>query len=310
MTYLSIVATLYKSAPYLQEFVARADSAAREITDSFEIVLVNDGSPDDSLQRAIELRREFPNIVVVDLSRNFGHHKAMMTGLEHAGGDLVFLIDCDLEEAPEWLGSFHQEMIRHGVDVVYGQQIQRRGNLLDRLPGELFYWLLRRLSEADVPANMVTARLMSRRYVKSLLLFREQTAFIYGLWHITGYTQLAMPVVKHQKGTSSYTLRHKLSIVVNAITSFSERPLVSVFYLGASILGFSLVYIAYLLIRKVFYEITIDGWTSLIVSIWLIGGLIIFVLGLIGIYLSRIFIETKQRPYTIVRAVHGREDAQ
>jgi putative glycosyltransferase len=307
MTHLSVVATLYQSAPYLREFLARTKSTAQKITDDFEIVLVNDGSPDNSLELAIALRQEHPNIVIVDLSRNFGHHKAMMTGLEYAKGDLVFLIDCDLEEAPEWLEVFYKQMNEHNVDVVFGQQVSRRGGFLTRAPGEFFYWMLRRLSDESMPSNMVTARLMTRRYIKSLLLFREQTAFIYGLWHITGYTQRAVSVTKQIKKVSAYTLRRKLSVVVNAITSFSEKPLISVFYLGAAILCLSVSYIFYLIFRKVFYEISIDGWTSLIVSIWFMGGLIVFILGLIGIYLSRIFIETKQRPYTIVRAVHGRE---
>lgn len=307
MTHLSVVATLYQSAPYLREFIARAMSAAQKITDDFEIVLVNDGSPDDSLDLAIRLRHEYLNIVIVDLSRNFGHHKAMMTGLEYAKGEVVFLLDCDLEEEPEWLEDFSREMNAHNVDVVYGQQVRRRGGFLNRISGEIFYWMLRKLSDASMPSNMVTARLMTRRYIKSLLLFREQTAFIYGLWHITGYSQRAVPVTKLIKKGSAYTLRRKLSVVVNAITSFSEKPLIAIFYLGAAMLCLSIFYVIYLVFRKIFFETSIDGWTSLIVSVWFLGGLIIFVLGLIGIYLSRIFIETKQRPYTIVRTVYGSE---
>jgi putative glycosyltransferase len=310
MTNLSIVTTLYQSAPYLKEFLTRVNLAAQKITQDFEIVLVNDGSPDESLQLATSLFQEYPNMVIVDLSRNFGHHKAMMTGLEYAKGERVFLIDCDLEEEPEWLVRFYDEMTECNVDVVYGQQQLRRGCFMERAPGHLFYWVLRKMSDSDIPSNMVTARLMSRRYVNSLIQFREQTAFIYGLWHITGYSQFAVQVTKKLKGLSTYTLGKKFSVAVNAITSFSEKPLVYIFYLGAAILSLSAIYIAYLIIRHTFYEISIDGWTSIIVSIWFMGGLIIFVLGVIGIYLSRIFIETKQRPYTIVRAVHRLEDDQ
>ena len=310
MRKLSIVATMYRSAPYLREFVARAVTAARQIAEDFEIVLVNDGSPDESLQIALDLQSEQRSIRVVDLSRNFGHHKAMMTGLEYSRGERVFLIDCDLEECPEWLQDFHRMMDANSVDVVYGRQAQRRGGFWERAPGEVFYRMMSFLTDEDIPANMVTARLMTRRYVESLLKFREQTAFLYGLWHITGYSQQACPVTKKLKDSSSYTLRRKLTVAVNAITSFSEKPLIWIFYLGVLILGLSAAAIVYIVIQKIFYEITIDGWTSLIVSIWFIGGLIIFVLGLIGIYLSRIFIETKHRPYTLVRAVHESKDAQ
>lgn len=304
MTQLSIVATMYRSEPYLREFVARAAATARQITDDFEIVLVNDGSPDESLPLALELQLEQPAIRIVDLSRNFGHHKAMMTGLEHARGDRIFLIDCDLEESPEWMLDFYRLMSSEGVDVVYGQQARRRGGLLARALGSAFYRLISFLSDEDIPSNMVTARLMTRRYVNSLLQFREQTAFLYGLWHITGYSQMAFPVNKTLKDSSTYTFRRKVLVAVNAITSFSEKPLIWIFYLGLFILALSAAAITYLVIKKIFFEISIDGWTSLIVSIWFIGGLIIFVLGLVGIYLSRIFVETKHRPYTIVRAVH------
>src|SRR2546423_14881661 len=136
---LSIVTTLYKSAPYIQEFYARVTRAAAALTQDYELLFVNDGSPDDACEQAIALHRRDVHVRVLDLSRNFGHHKAMMTGLQHARGDLVFLLDVDLEEQPEWVGQFQQVMRETGADVVYGVQARRKGGPIERLSGTIFY---------------------------------------------------------------------------------------------------------------------------------------------------------------------------
>ncbi|MGI9275628.1 MAG: glycosyltransferase family 2 protein [Endozoicomonas sp.] len=304
MKKLSIVTTLYHSAPYIEEFCLRASESARQMYDDFEIILVNDGSPDNSLEVAKLLLTSMPNLAIVDLSRNFGHHKAMMTGLAHATGELVFLIDSDLEEEPEWLLTFHSQMQQQECDVVYGVQEQRKGGLFERFSGEVFYRLFRRLSGLNLPSNVVTARLMTRRYVKSLLDHREREVYLAGLWHITGFDQQAMEVQKHDSSHSTYTFRRKMAIFVNSITSFSNTPLISIFYIGISILFLAGSYTTYLIYNWLFLSEPLLGWTSLMASIWLLGGLMISFTGVIGIYLSKIFIETKQRPYTIIRKVY------
>jgi len=137
---LSIVTSLYQSEEFLTEFHARCTAAATRLAgSSYEIILVNDGSPDQSLQKAIDLHARDPHVRVIDLSRNFGHHKALMTGLAHARGELVFLIDCDLEEDPAWLLTFHEAMRADNVDVVYGVQAERKGDWLERSAGRLFF---------------------------------------------------------------------------------------------------------------------------------------------------------------------------
>jgi len=304
---LSIVTTMYHSAPYIEEFYERVSKAAQKITDDFEIIFVNDGSPDNSLDIAVSLHEKDSRVTVVDLSRNFGHHRAMMTGLGYARGEKVFLIDCDLEEAPELLSTFYEKFNKDGCDVVYGVQETRKGGAFERISGNIFYTLFNRLSGIRMPHNPVTSRLMSGRYVKSLLLYRERELFIDGIWHITGYKQIAVYVNKHSTSTSTYSLRKKIAQSVNAITSFSDTPLIFIFYTGIMISSISALYILYLFIRKMFSGITISGWTSLVVSVWFLGGLTIFFIGIIGIYLSKIFIETKQRPYSIIRAVYGRD---
>jgi len=304
---LSIVATLYKSAPYVKEFYERITVAARQFAgDDYEIVLVNDGSPDHSLDLAVEIARRDSHVIVVDLSRNFGHHKAMMTGLGYAKGTSVFLIDSDLEEEPEWLTSFAEQMNRESCDVVYGVQEKRKGNWFERWSGQWFYHFFRILTGLQLPQNVVTARLMSRRYVEALLRHQEREVFMAGLWHITGFVQSPHTVRKHSTSDTTYTFRRKMSLLVNSVTSFSNAPLVSIFYIGVSISAFAVLYISYLVTQWLFFARPLSGWTSVMASIWLLGGMIISFIGIVGIYLSKIFSETKQRPYTIVRQIHGK----
>lgn len=303
---LSIVATLYQSASHINEFHSRCTDAARRLAvDDYEIILVNDGSPDSSLDLAIALTKDDPHVMVVDLSRNFGHHKAMMTGLAHARGDQVFLIDCDLEESPEWLLGFAQQLSTERCDVVYGVQEQRKGNFFERISGFWFYKLFRIMTGLALPENVVTARLMTRRYVQALLLHKEREVVISGLWVITGFDQCVRIVNKKNSSETTYTLRKRMSVLVNAVTSFSNAPLIAIFYIGAMILGVSAIYIAYLLVHWAFFSRPLSGWTSVMASIWFLGGLVISMIGVVGIYLSKVFSETKQRPYTIVRQVYG-----
>lgn len=304
---LSIVATLYQSAPYIAEFHQRASAAAGQLVgDDYEIVLVNDGSPDNSLDLAVQLTESDSHVVVVDLSRNFGHHKAMMTGLAYAKGERVFLIDSDLEEEPEWLQSFDVQLGRDACDVVYGVQSQRKGSFFERWSGKLFWKMINGLSGLSLPHNVVTARLMTRRYVDALLRHEEREVFMAGLWFITGFDQRPQVVRKLATSKSTYTLRRKLSLLVNSVTSFSNLPLVWIFYVGAIIFALAWVYTLYLTVRWLFFSATLAGWTSVMASIWLLGGLVISFMGVIGIYLSKVFSETKRRPYTIVRNIYGR----
>lgn len=305
---LSIVATLYQSAPYVAEFCQRAAVAAQSLVgDDYEIVLVNDGSPDNSLEIAVQLCEHDSHMVVVDLSRNFGHHKAMMTGLSHAKGELVFLIDSDLEEEPEWLEAFAQQMKQDRCDVVYGVQERRKGNWFERWSGQWFYRFFKALTGLALPENIVTARLMAKRYVEALLCHQEREVFMAGLWHITGFYQRPQVIKKHNTSETTYTFRRKMSLLVNSVTSFSNAPLVSIFYIGVAISLFALAYIAYLVTHWLFLAKPMSGWTSVMASIWLIGGMVISFIGVVGIYLSKIFSETKQRPYTIVRQIYAKQ---
>ncbi len=302
---LSIVATLYRSAPHLAEFVARATAAAKAyVGEDYEIVLVNDGSPDNSLELAVQHSAADAHIVVVDLSRNFGHHKAIMTGLQHASGAQVFLLDSDLEEEPEWLAPFAQQMQAEQCDVVYGVQASRKGGWFERTSGALFYKTFNAVTRLKLPENLSVVRLMSRRYVDALLQHDEREIFLAGLWLITGYKQCPQTITKHSTSETTYTLRLKIAQLVNSIVSFSNAPLVAIFVSGCFITLISLVFALYLVWGWVANDRPPSGWTSVIMSIWLLGGITISFVGVIGIYLAKIFSETKRRPYTIVRHIY------
>lgn len=305
---LSIVTTMYKSSLYIDEFYARISQEAIKIADDYEIIFVDDGSPDDSLQKAVELHIKDKKVKVIELSRNFGHHKAMMTGLSYAKGEFIFLIDSDLEEKPELLGKFWEELNKEkDLDVVYGVQESRKGGFFEKITGKLFWKFINFMSPIKIPSNMITARLMTNKYNQSLITYKESEIFIGGIWAHTGYKQKELKVKKGSQSETTYTLKRKISLFINSITSFSSKPLIYIFYTGLLTTFFSTIFILKLIVDKLFFGLAFEGWTSLIVSVWFFGGLIILFLGIIGIYLSKIFIEVKQRPYTIVRNLFDKD---
>ena len=303
---LSIVSTLYNSSPHLLEFYERLTRCAQEITHEYEIILVNDGSPDASLEMALDLYDKDTRITVVDLSRNFEHHKAIMTGLEHAKGDYVFLIDSDLEEPPEVLKTFWDEMQdQQDLDVVFGVQEKRRGGWFEKISGALFYKIMNGLTDVKVPKNFLTVRLMTRRYTQNLVQYREREMEFSVLTELVGFRKKSVMVDKSITSSTNYSLGKTFYFFVTAITSSTNRPLWIIFYLGLGITLASSAYIVWLFINRFVYGMeVVEGWTSIMVSMCLCGGLNIFVLGIIGIYLSKIFIESKRRPYTVIRNLY------
>ena len=304
---LSVVTSLYKSADFIREFHRRVSEAAAKVATDWELIMVNDGSPDESLQIAIELQRRDPRTRVVDLSRNFGHHKALMTGLACSRGDLVFVIDSDLEEDPAWLPMFVEAMTSTGAEAIYGVQRSRKGGWFERMSGALFYRVFNKLLTHPFPPNIVTARLMTRRYVDALVQHRDQEVSLAGLCTITGFEQRSLIVDKGTRGNTSYGLRRRMSAFVTAITSFSNRPLLYIFQLGVGVILLSIVAGIVLMYQSMTGRIGVPGWASIMVSIWFLGGVMIFCVGVLGIYLAKVFTETKDRPYTIIRRIYGTE---
>jgi putative glycosyltransferase len=306
---LSIVTTLYQSSRYLEEFHRRITLAARAITDDYELIFVNDGSPDDSLEVAQKLLAGDLHIVIVDLSRNFGHHRAMMTGLERAEGEYAFLIDVDLEEHPENLTTFWNYLDAHAeADVVIGElETKKQGSLMRRMASSWFWQLFNFLSYVKVSDKDLISRLMRRGYIDSLISFKERELFIPGVWALAGYNQHYLPAEKTFDGHSTYTLRRRLAMAVDAIASFSSKPLLMVFNTGVMfVIGAGLA-ILYLIYRKLFYGYGILGWASMVSFLFFIGGVIIFSLGVVGIYIAKIYEEVKQRPNSIIKNIYRGE---
>ncbi len=307
---LSVVATMYKSEDFIPEFHRRVTETAKRLTGSYEIVLVNDGSPDRSQDIAVAIAGADPHVRVVELSRNFGHHTAMLAGLRHAMGDFVFLIDIDLEEQPEWLFDFWQDLHETRADIIYGVQTARPGSLMKRYSGSLFYKFFNLAADTAIPVNGCTVRIMKRCYVDSVSQFAETHVFMMGLFSWSGFTQRARHVTKiPRNGKSTYTPIRLIRLAIDAITSFSSYPLTIIFVVGICITLLSLGYACVLITQKLRNpDLILSGFTSIMVSLWLIGGAVISVLGLIGMYIGKIFTESKCRPQYFVRSIYERRD--
>ncbi len=303
MTQLSIVTTLYKSQPYVAEFYARCCAVLQKLNIAdYEFIFVDDGSPDQSLAAATSLNQKDSKVKVLELSRNFGHHKAIMTGLEEAKGNHIFLIDVDLEEKPELLEEMWQKMAQNpSIDLIYGQQIRRKGFWFERVSGAIFYKMINFLSNIKMPSNVLIARLMTKKYKESLILHKDKNVFFLGISTITGFNQIAIPADKGHKKSTTYTFRKKISQTIKSITSFSSFPLLFVSYIGGIVFGASFCYMSFIILNRLFFAKPIDGWASIMVSIYMMSGFIVLCLGIIGIYIAKIFEEVKNRPYTIIK---------
>ena len=309
---LSVVSTMYGSEASIREFCGRVTAAAAQVTSRYEIVLVNDGSPDRSCAIAHDLAASDPHVRVVDLSRNFGHHKAMMTGLAYAHGQRVFLIDSDLEEDPALLLAFWKQLdALDGVDVVYGYQTQRRGAWFERWTGALFWQLFTTATRLKVARNLSTVRLMTRRYVDALIRYQESEFFFAGIAETVGFRQVPLAITKLHRSQTTYSIVKKVALAIDAITSFSAVPLIFIFLFGILVASLAFGFAIFVFLRKSFSSAPIAlGWSSQIFSIWLLGGLIISFLGVIGIYLAKIYSEVKRRPFSVVRDVRPAERVQ
>ena len=304
---LSIVTTLYRSERFLEKFVSQCELAMAEIAcDNYEIVFVNDGSPDNSLAKVLQLKESNKHIVAVDLSRNFGHHYAIMAGLNCASGDLVFLIDCDLEVPPTQIPVFYNKFNAEQCDVVYGVQETRKGSFIERTIGRLFYSFFNNLTDTQIPENLLTERLMSRRYVNELIKLGDKNIFMAGMMQWVGFKQIPITIKKGQReGKSTYTFGKRIALSMQAITSFSSYPLVVLFKFGFFISAISVITGLYFLIYKLINpEIVLSGFTFLIVALLFSVGVIISSLGVLGIYIDKLFNQTKDRPTFIVKDIY------
>lgn len=314
MTQLSIVTTLYKSEKYILPFYKRCLKVLEKLgIQDFEFVFTNDCSPDASLSTALELQKYTKHVKVVDLARNAGHHKAMMTGLEHADGEYIFLIDVDLEEEPENLAFFWEAIYKNNpekCDMVYGIQEARRGNYIEKITGSIFYSIFNFLAdEIKLKKNLLTIRIMTKRFVEKLMMFKDRDFYFAPICSLVGFNQKFIHVKKNSTSPTSYSFRKKISLFINSIFSYSRKPLFAIFYLGLIITITSFFTTLLLIIKKLSTGVGLDGWTSIMTSIWFFGGIITLFLGVLGIYLSQTLAESKHRPFVVIKEIYEKRES-
>lgn len=230
--HLSIVTTLFCSENEIAQFIERMFDSAAKITDDFELIIVDDGSPDKSVQIALSFAINDNRLKIIELSRNFGHQAALRTGLAESKGDTIFLIDSDLEEAPELIDTFYNCLIKNQADSVYGVQEKRKGGLIERLTGSVFYKVINKLSFIPIPENILTVRIMTKQFKDALIQHKEHVVFFHGLCALTGFKQISYTIQKGNKGRTTYTTRKKINLAIDSITSFSNKPLIYLFNTG------------------------------------------------------------------------------
>lgn len=310
MPSLSIVTTMFKSENFIEEFYEKVCLSANKIVgDEFELIFVDDGSPDKSLSIALGICQRDSRVSVVELSRNYGHHKAIVAGLSQATGTNVFLIDCDLEEEPCLLEDFYNELNRYkDMDVVYGITSGRDHTLLNRIFGRIFYWLFNFLSdEVRISPNLCTARLMKIEYVKQLVKHCSHEFFFAPAAELTGYKQVPITIDKTFKKTTSYSFARRFHLFVRSIFASSSTPLFSVFYSGIFLTIVAMTSGLFVVYKKLAYGINIEGWVSTTVISLFTSGISMSFSGVIAIYIYLIFKETKRTPFFTIREVHHGE---
>lgn len=276
---------------------------------TYKLIFVNDGSEDNSLEKLLKLQRKYNYITVINFARNFGHQIAVTAGLDYAKGDAVIIMDSDMQDPP--YVSF--ELIKKweaGYDVVYAQRRTRKDSHFKKITAQLFYWILQRLADIDIPQNTGDFRLMDKKVVNELCKFREHNRFLRGMVSYIGFKQVAVQFDREERhsGKTGYPLRKMLKFAADGIFSFSTVPLkfISNFGFGIALLAF--LGIVYAIIMKIFFPgVTIQGWTFIVISILFIGGVQLILLGVLGSYIGRIYTETQNRPLYMVSSVHKDE---
>jgi putative glycosyltransferase len=305
---LSVVTTTYNSDRCIGTFLDEMRRVLEMIDCTWEIVIVDDGSADDSILVCRSIAETDERIALIELSRNFGHEPAMLEAVRQARGDFVFMIDSDLEEPPETLLEM-LSMLREGapdVDVIYGIQKVRHGTVQHTLFSWLFYRIFNKLSAVAIPNDVLTVRLMTRRYVDALLLHQERTLALVGLFALTGFEQRALPVQKSYKGYTSYTFMKRIAIFLRYLIVFSTVPANAITSIGLVTAMLSAIYAIYVFGLYWFVTIPVEGWTTLVLLILFFNGLLLTGVGVCAAYLSFIFEEVKGRPTAIVKATYGR----
>jgi glycosyltransferase involved in cell wall biosynthesis len=308
---VAYVLPVHNEAGGLEAFHAALLTATDKRPDlDFEFVYVDDGSRDRSLDLLLDLRAADPRVTVLALARNFGHQIAVTAGLDAAAGrDAVIVMDTDLQDPPE-VSLQLIETWENGADVAYAQRRTRRDSSFKRGTAYLFYWLLTKLASIDIPRNVGDFRLMDRRVVSEVIRYREHDRFLRGIVAHVGFRQEAVPFDRDPRhaGSSSYPLRTMLKLAADGILGFSTFPLRMISRLGLLISFLSLLGAVWVLWIRIFQpERAVPGWAFIAVGMFLLGGLQLLMMGVIGSYLGRVYVETQDRPlYSLAMMARGR----
>lgn len=307
---LSVVVPCYNESGGLDELHRRVSEACRSTVEgSFEIVLINDGSTDGTRDEIFALAEKDPHVVGLDLARNYGHQIALTAGLEFCKGERVLILDADLQDPPELLEPMMAKM-DEGYDVVYGVREERAGESWFKITtASAFYRLLGRLSEVEIAADAGDFRLIGRRALDHLNAMPERFRFIRGMVSWIGLKQAAFPYKREARfaGTTHYPLRKMVMLALDAMTSFSVVPLRFASYLGVAFGFLGILMTGYALFSWVAGDV-VPGWTSLASIVLVLGSVQLFVLGIFGEYLGRMYMETKRRPLYFVNEISARPE--
>jgi dolichol-phosphate mannosyltransferase len=307
---LSIVVPCYNEEDVIPELYRRTTNVCKSLKEEYELILVNDGSNDRTWYLIYELANKDPNVVGLKLTRNHGHQLALSAGLGICSGERIFILDADLQDPPELLPEM-MRLMDEGADVVYGKRIKRRGETwLKKFTAAIFYRLLNFLTDIDIPLDTGDFRLISRRVLEVLNIMPEHQRFIRGMVSWTGFKHVALNYERDVRfaGKTKYPMKKMVRFAFDAITSFSIRPLKLASSLGILFAVLGLIGLIYAMVSWISGH-TVPGWTSVIITSMILGSAQLFVLGILGEYLGRLYVETKRRPLYLIDKIvrQGRE---
>ncbi|MCL1844471.1 MAG: glycosyltransferase family 2 protein [Defluviitaleaceae bacterium] len=301
----SVVVPAFNEEEVIAETYARLTAIMQKMNEPYELVFVNDGSRDKTAEIIAEFCAKDSSVRLVDFSRNFGHMPAISAGMEHARGDAIFIIDADLQDPPEIFPEMAEKW-REGFHVVYGQREKRMGeSVFKKISAKIFYRFIRRMTSVDMPVDTGEFRLIDRKVCDAVNKLPEKSRYIRGLVSWVGFRQTAVLYVRAERfaGKTKYPLRKMISFAVDAVVSFSYKPLRIATTLGFFISLTGFIYLAIILYQALFTETTVAGWASTTGIVVFTQGIVLMILGIIGEYIGRIYDEIKNRPAYIVRAV-------
>lgn len=304
MPKLSIVIPVFNEEESIPELHRRLTHAlARDFGGfEYEMVFVDDGSRDSTLQRLTDLRANDPTVKVIEFSRNFGHHIAITAGLDHANGDYVVMMDSDLQDQPEEIINLYRKL-QEGYDVVYGERMEKKFSMLKRANSAVFNTILRRLVDEPIVINSTIFRIMTKQVVENTRLLREHNRFILGIVGWVGFRHASQQVRHGERfaGVSKYRLSHQVALAMNAALSYSTYPLRLITRVGFCVVVLTIVLGALLVYRRIAFGTSVVGWTFTALAVLAIGGIQIITLGMIGEYVGRNYMEDKNRPLYIIK---------